>query len=428
MPDSTRRITRRQAVGALAVGAAGLLVWPRLHRLSGGEHARAGEREAERAAGELDALLDDLASRSGVRSAILAAARGDGSFRWIGAAGAADPAGAPMTAGTPYHVASIDKLFTAAAVLRLHEQGVLDVEERIAAYLPPALLEGLHRWEGVDRTPEITVRHLLTHTSGLADCFEDRPKGGRSLMERLFHEGDMGWSLDDLARLVRSDLRQHFPPQPAAAVRPRVRYSDTNFQLLIAILETTTDQPLEQVYDELLIGPLDLRHTWLYGRSAPRETTAEPSVVWFEDRPLDLPRALRSFPSLYSTADDQLRFLHALVGGEVFESAATLELMQQRWNRFGFPRDAAALRAPSWPAEYAVGIMRFQLPRLLTPRQRMPAVIGHTGSTGSWLFYCAELDLLLCGTVNQASAGAVPYRVTPTLLRMFGGAPRNSRV
>jgi D-alanyl-D-alanine carboxypeptidase len=91
--------------------------------------------------------------------------------------------------------------------------------------------------------------------------------------------------------------------------------------------------------------------------------------------------------------------------------------MQQRWNRFGLPLDAAALRAPSWPIEYGLGLMRFQLPRFLTPLHPMPAVIGHTGSTGSWLFHCPELDVRIAGTVNQATAGAVPYRFVPKLLR-----------
>ena len=47
----------------------------------------------------------------------------------------------------------------------------------------------------------------------------------------------------------------------------------------------------------------------------------------------------------------------------------------------------------------------------------MPAVIGHTGSNGAWLFHCPAADLYLCGTVDDLSAGAVPYRFVPRLLR-----------
>jgi D-alanyl-D-alanine carboxypeptidase len=277
---------------------------------------------------QLQALLGQLASHSDVHSSILAVESGDGAFRWTGAAGAASPDMSPMREDTPYHIASIDKLLTATAILKLHESGVLDIQDSAAAYLPADLVDGLHRWEGIDRTGEITIRHLLGHTSGLADCFEDRPKGGHSLMERLFREGDMAWSVEDLAHRVRTELVPHFAPQPLDAGRQKVRYSDTNYQLLIAILEAVTGQPLHRVYDELLFRPLELRHTWLPGRSAPLEQTSPPAALWLEDRPLDLPQAIRSFPSVYSTASDQMKFLRALVRGEVFADPSTLALMQ----------------------------------------------------------------------------------------------------
>ena len=52
----------------------------------------------------------------------------------------------------------------------------------------------------------------------------------------------------------------------------------------------------------------------------------------------------------------------------------------------------------------------------------VPELIGHSGSTGSWLFRCPQLDLFLSGTVDQATAGAVPFRFLPRLLRVVGKA------
>jgi D-alanyl-D-alanine carboxypeptidase len=390
------------------------------------EKPRGGTQEVTR---RLQALLDDLVARKDVQHAIVAVERGDRSFRWIGAAGAANPDGTPMREDTPYFVASVTKLYIAAAVLKLHERNEIALDESISAYLPPSLVGGLHRMQGVDRSGSITVRHLLAHSSGLADYLEDRPKEGRSLSERLFHDGDRSFDIADAMRIVREELRPHFPPRPAEAQRQRIRYSDTNYLLLIAILETLTGQELHSAFEELLFRPLELRHTWVAGHS-PLAPTRPPATLWFENRPLELPLALRSVGDLYATADDTLRFLRALVRGEVFDDPATLELMRQRWNRFGLPRDAASLRAPGWPIEYGLGLMRFRLPRLLTPLRPMPAVIGHTGSTGSWLFHCPQLDLLLSGTVDQATAGAVPYRFVPRLLRSLdrhagGGAATN---
>jgi D-alanyl-D-alanine carboxypeptidase len=90
--------------------------------------------------------------------------------------------------------------------------------------------------------------------------------------------------------------------------------------------------------------------------------------------------------------------------------------MTHPWRRFSHPMDRAAFRQPSWPIEYGLGVMRFQLPPLFTRLRRLPAVRGHTGSTGTWLFHAPELDLYLVGAVNQVEAGALPYRTVPRIL------------
>lgn len=369
----------------------------------------------------LQALLQRLTSKKNVKHAIVAVESGDRSFRWIGVAGDAYPDHTPMRADTPFFAASVTKLYTAAVILRLHEQGRIDLDEPIATYLPQTLIGGLHRLGGVDYTDSITIRHLLSHTSGLPDYFGDRPKGGRSLSERLFSEGDMALSIENVVQIVRR-LRPHFPPQHAEAKRQKVRYSDTNYQLLGAIIEAQTDQPLHQVFEEHLFRPLDLRHTYLFGHSQPLDSIPAPATLWGDDQPLDIPLAMRSMSAdggLVSTTDDMLAFLRALIRGEVFDDPATFTLMKQRWNRFGFPLDRAALHLPGWPIEYGLGMMRFRLPRLFSPFRPVPTVFGHTGSSGSWLFHCPKLDLYLCGTVDQVSAGALPYRFVPKLLRVL---------
>jgi CubicO group peptidase (beta-lactamase class C family) len=372
------------------------------------------------ASSRLKGHVERLLEKRHVKHAILAVESVDGIFRWIGAAGAADPGGTSMCPDTPFHIASIDKLYTASAVMRLKEDKRVCLDEPVIAYLPLTLVDGMHRLGGVDYTDKITVRHLLGHTSGLADCLEDRPRGGQSLMERVFEDADMSFSIEDLMEIVRHDLTPHFPPQSPHERRQRARYSDTNFQLLIAIIERVTGQPLYRVFEEMFFRPLSLDSTWFYGYSKPLESVIDHAILWFEDKPLDLPLAMQSFPSIYSTAEDCLVFLRALIRGEVFRERGTLELMRERFNRFRFAVDPAALRSPGWPVEYGLGIMRFRLPRVFTPFRPVPAVVGHTGSTGCWLFHCPDLDLLLCGTVDQAAAGAVPFRFVPGLLRELG--------
>lgn len=159
--------------------------------------------------GRLQGLLEALRSRQFTHHAVLAIESDDRSFQWAGAAGDAGPDGMPMRADTPFFIASVDKLFTAAAVLKLCERGQIVLDEGILTYLPRLLIEGLHAARGIDSTVDITVRHLLSHTSGLPDWFVDRPRHGPSVLQRVVNEGDFSIRLDDLIDFART--------QPVAA-------------------------------------------------------------------------------------------------------------------------------------------------------------------------------------------------------------------
>jgi D-alanyl-D-alanine carboxypeptidase len=364
----------------------------------------------------LEQLLRATAARKPIRHAVLAVESGDRSFQWAGAAGDADGTGRAMQPEMPFFIASIDKLLNATIAVALAGRGALDLDAPMSAYLPDEVTRGLHRWKGMDVTGRISVRHLLAHASGLPDWLEDPPRGGISLVDRVVRDGDIALDLAGIAAIVR-ELRPHFPPQDLSAARHTIRYSDTNFILLVSIIESVTGQPLPEVHETLLYRPLGMRHTWFAGRSEPIDPATEPSVLHIEGRPFPIPLLTRSFYGVYSTTADLITFMRGLVRGKVFEGSSPLAIMQARWNRFGFPRDRAALRAPNWPIEYGLGIKRFQVPRLFNGFRRMPPVIGHSGSTGTWLFWCPERDLYFAGAVDEVTAGAVPYRLVPRMLR-----------
>jgi D-alanyl-D-alanine carboxypeptidase len=146
---------------------------------------------------------------------------------WDGASGAADTVGAPMTATTRYPIASVTKLYTAAVTMLLCERGQLALQDRVVDILPAEVTRGLHVLDGVDRTGELTVEHLLSHTSGLPDYFDEA--GGRSAQERLLAGQDAPVPFDEVIRLVRDELTPHFPPQQSEASKRRTRYAETNY-------------------------------------------------------------------------------------------------------------------------------------------------------------------------------------------------------
>jgi len=99
---------------------------------------------------------------------------------WEGASGEiAGPGTAPMSPETPFEIASITKAVTAATVLKLVENGRLRLDARLGDLLPSGLAGGFD--------PDITIRQLLTHTSGLPHYWTDGPKdlcerGGSSFL------------------------------------------------------------------------------------------------------------------------------------------------------------------------------------------------------------------------------------------------------
>lgn len=353
---------------------------------------------------KLQTLLDNLVSKDRlIHNAVLGVAHENSGFTWSGAAGYADQARRTlMQPETPFFLASVTKMYTAAAIIMLQERGKLDLGDKISKHLPGALIQGLHRFKGADFTPALTIRHLISHTSGLADYSLDRPKHGKSLFDRLFTEGDQAFTLEDVVRMVRDDLAPKFPPaipdlNTGLHLRAKAHYSDTNYQLLGAIIESVTESPLHAVFEEFFFRPLNLTQTYLYGY--PRMTApAEPAPIFHKDRALSLPLAMKSVSAqggMVSTVNDSLRFMRALTQGEFFARKGIFEAMLQ-WNPLFFP------------FQYGYGLMRFQLPRLLSPFSPSPELVGHSGSTGSFLYFAKELNLYLAGTINQNQRQRAP--------------------
>jgi CubicO group peptidase (beta-lactamase class C family) len=365
-------------------------------------------------AARLDALLQRAVRRNKyVRHGLLAVAGTDGSWAWQGAHGAADPDGTPVTTAMRYPIASVTKLSTAVVVLRLIEQGRLGLGDRLVDHLPEEVTRGLHVLDGTDRTAEITLEHLLGHTSGLADYYEEAPRGGRSAQARLLAGEDAPVPFDEVLRLVREDLHPHFPPQPLDAPKRRARYTDTNYQLLGRVVEEVLGEPLHQVFDRMLFEPLGLDDTSSYPHAPRSGASPEPQVgVWAKDTVLRPQGALRhQVPDggIISALGDQVRFMQAVVRGEVFDDAATWQRMQRDFNRLFFP------------IEYGLGVMRYAPPRRMSPLFRVPPVVGHTGSTATWLFHCPDLDLVVAGAFDVAQP-PLPFRFLPQVLRAVASA------
>ncbi len=352
----------------------------------------------DRSRGALEARLETevdsmVAKSSDLFSAVVGVATRDETFSWLGAAGASDLSGIPMSGDSPFFIASVTKLYTAAATFLLAERGLLSLQDPLGRHLPGSLVEGLHRFRGRDYSDQLTVSHLLSHTSGLADYFEGRRRGGRSIYDRVIAGEDLSWDVEQAVAISRQ-LGARFPPDGRKA-----HYSDTNFQLLGAVLEEVTEKSLDQIYDDLIFAPLGLSGTWLHGRG-PVAPVVSPATVYYRRSPLILDRAMASFGpdgGLVSTVPDLLRFLRAFFEGELL-SEPSLEAATGIWRRIFFP------------LQYGSGVMRFQIPWFLSPFGSQPELVGHSGASGSFAFHCELGGSYVVGTFNQVANPSRSFR------------------
>jgi CubicO group peptidase (beta-lactamase class C family) len=333
----------------------------------------------------LQELLEKTVDHKKVFGAVLEIENGDGDYSFQGASG-------NLHFEDAFFIASTTKLYTTALVLKLVNEGEISLEDTLGNFFEPDLIAGLNVYHERDYSAIITVKQLLSHTSGIPDYFLGKPAGSQSLEKTLTEGADQGWTFEQVLERARS-MRGAFPP----GKKGKVLYADTNFQLLGRIIEIRRGKLIGQVFTEEIFQPLKLRSTYLFGN----QPGQKPAVMYFRSQPLRVPLAMASFGpdgGIVSTALECMLFLKAFFCGFFFPKSY-LNQMTAEFNRIFFP------------LEYGMGIMRFKLPRLLSPFTQIPELLGHSGLSGAFAFYCPEKELYLCGTVNQIANPGLSYQM-----------------
>lgn len=352
----------------------------------------------------LEGKLKRLVTRHGMHHALLAITSGDGAQRWSAAVGPAEVVTDPPHPDSPFFAASITKRVIVTLLLQAYERGEVDLNAPATAYLAPTVTAGLHILRGVDYTSAITLRHLASHTSGLPDYLEKR-RHDPGLYRKFVTGQDVAWTFDDIVQITR-EQRPWFTPQDLHAPRQQARYSDTGFQLLIRVLETATRRPYADLLAERILQPLGLTGTWL---PLHPQAAATPLPICTGRRKLTLPLVIKSSNDVVSTTKDLIRFQTALLDGELVRDRGILGSLTERTNRL---RNIPMLR-------YGLGTMVFKVGRFMSAGRRPVSLIGHSGSTGTWLFYCPDLDVHFAGSVDQVKGQVVPFRFLSECLMIW---------
>jgi D-alanyl-D-alanine carboxypeptidase len=217
---------------------------------------------------------------------------------------------APATKDTVYEIGSNTKQFTAAAIMILVEEGKVRLEDPITKYFP----EAPQTWR------DITIRHLLRHTSGIQNHVA-LPHWLDVFKTNLSFE--TAPTRDELLRMF-FELPLEFQPGESWA------YDNTGYYLLGIIIEKASGKSYWQFLDERIFRPL--------GMTATRSTDPRPIVPnrasgyeWkndhFENRPVLLPAIAFSAGSLLSTVEDMAKWDAALNSEKLLKKSS----LDQTW-------------------------------------------------------------------------------------------------
>ncbi len=275
-----------------------------------------------------------------------------------------------------FRIGSITKMFTATVIVQLAEEGVLTLDDPLALWLP----------EVADQLPngdQITLRHLLTHTSGLFNVVEHESYWADLFAGMEINEDTGAVTLACVQRDPHDTLTRYVYGKDAN-FEPGARwsYSNTNYTLLGMVIEAAADMPLAEAYRTRIYEPLGMTSTFLdcyeeplidvvHGYSGIGDELADvtelhESVGW-------------SAGGLVSTASDLIAFARGLFGGALFDD----------------PESLVAMTTPAPGSTYGLGI---------TLQNEYMGHAGYIAGFRSVLNYAPEFDTVVVMVYNHDSA------------------------
>lgn len=212
----------------------------------------------------------------------------------------------PNNLDTKFNLGSMNKMFTSTAVVQLVERGLVTVDDPISMYVDES-------WLPRDITDRVTIHHLLTHTSGLGNYFNETY--WNSSRERFR-------ALDDYKSLVENE-RLAFEPGTGW------QYSNTGMFLLGVVIESATGGDYFGYIRRNIYEPAGMRHSDSFEMDAPVENLAigydyAPGSEWQYENNL-YKHVIKGGPAGggFSTVGDLHRFALALTGGRLISAAST---------------------------------------------------------------------------------------------------------
>ncbi|MDJ0345675.1 serine hydrolase domain-containing protein [Streptomyces sp. H10-C2] len=307
-------------------------------------------------------------------------------------AGVADRStGQAMDTDARFRVGSITKSFSTVVLLQLVGEGKVSLDAPVNQYLPGLLPDST-----------ITVRHLLTHRSGLwdytNDMFASTVPGFEAVRNKVF----------TYQELVKLSLAHPMTAKPGAAYQ----YSNTNFVVVGALIEKITGHPVGTEYQRRIIGPLHLNDTvyvhpraTIPGRHIKGYLTPDQAGAPLVDSTDQTVSWAQSAGAMVSNSHDLNRFFSSLLSGRLLSASMLTEMLKMT------PSDTTGTRF------YGLGLRQRNLSCGIS-------VYGHTGTVQgfySYAFTTRDGRRSVSSMANTSNNGNVNTILGNTLEAAFCG-------
>jgi D-alanyl-D-alanine carboxypeptidase len=287
----------------------------------------------------------------------------------------------------PYYIASIGKVFTSVIIGQMVEKNLLGYEDKVLDILGSEIVDGLHTVKGINYIGEVTIRHLLNHTSGIGDYFSDKPIQGKPMLELILESPYKHYSPLDIVQWSKKNIKPVFRPGKG------FHYSDTGYHLLGLVLEKILNMPLAEVMEKNIFSPLSMKNTVFasYTKQAKIDEGRICDVYWGENNVKDYNIFKDDYAGggVISTSSDLLLFFKAIIHHQIIRES-TLEQMTT-WSKYSSIK--------LFGIAYGLGLMYLKSTPLLFPKKFCS--FGHIGSIGSFMFYNPTTKTYLIGSVNR---------------------------
>lgn len=244
-------------------------------------------------------------------------------------------------------------------------------------------MNSLHIYKGIDYSSEITVKHLLTQTSGLNDVFFP-------LLKKMIKDPNLKMTVRDVLEWGKENQK------PVAKPGQRHFYTDTNYYLLGLIIENITQKPFHKVMDEMIFSPLEMENTYINGFSEPKIKSQYPpadiylyNINFINNK--NVAQLDYAGGGVVAPLSEYLVFMKALVNHKLVKQETLSRMIDDDVN-MGFP--VLGFR-------YGYSVWKPKPIPLLMPNKFY--CWGCVGATGAFMFYHPQTESYVIGTFNDLS-------------------------